>query len=285
MTAGRVWRLRTTEMPLGDRTLVMGILNVTPDSFSDGGRFASVAEAVAAAREMVASGADLVDVGGESTRPGAEPVSEWEELRRVIPVVTALADEGIVVSVDTSKTAVCAAAIEAGAEVINDVTALADPTMQRICAEAGVGVVLMHMRGRPRDMQDDPKYDDVVSEVGDELAAAASLAEATGVAPERIVVDPGLGFGKDFGHNLALLRSIPEVGRGRPVLIGHSRKRFIGTLTGIDDPAGRDQASAVVGALAVAGGADILRVHAVAPTVIAVRLADALVRLPHHKGR
>jgi dihydropteroate synthase len=285
MTAGRVWRLRTTEMPLGDRTLVMGILNVTPDSFSDGGRFASVAEAVAAAREMVASGADLVDVGGESTRPGAEPVSEWEELRRVIPVVTALADEGIVVSVDTSKTAVCAAAIEAGAEVINDVTALADPTMQRICAEAGVGVVLMHMRGRPRDMQDDPKYDDVVSEVGDELAAAASLAEATGVAPERIVVDPRLGFGKDFGHNLALLRSIPEVGRGRPVLIGHSRKRFIGTLTGIDDPAGRDQASAVVGALAVAGGADILRVHAVAPTVIAVRLADALVRLPHHKGR
>lgn len=281
---GRVWRLCTTELPLGDRTLVMGILNLTPDSFSDGGRFGSVAEAVGAAREMVAAGADLVDVGGESTRPGAEPVEELEELRRVIPVVAALADEGIVVSVDTSKAAVAIAAIEAGAEVVNDVTALIDPAMRRVCAESGVGVVLMHMRGQPRNMQDNPNYDDVVREVGDELAVAASGAEGAGVAPERIVVDPGLGFGKDFGHNIALLRSIPEVGRGRPVLIGHSRKRFIGTLTGIDDPAGRDHASAVVSALAVAGGADILRVHAIAPTVTALRLADAIVRVRHHQG-
>lgn len=256
----------------------MGIVNVTPDSFSDGGRFASVAEAVGAARAMVSAGADLIDVGGESTRPGAQPVEELEELRRVIPVVAALANEGIVVSVDTSKAGVSAAAIEAGAEVVNDVTGLVDPAMRRVCAETGAGVVLMHMRGQPRTMHHNPHYDDVVREVGDELAAAASRAEAEGVAAERIVVDPGLGFGKDIGHNLALLRSIPDVGRGRPVLIGHSRKRFIGTLTGIDDPADRDQASAVVGALAVAGGADILRVHAVAPTVIASRLADAIVR-------
>lgn len=285
MTTGRSWLLRTTALPLGGRTLVMGILNVTPDSFSDGGRLGSVAEAVASARAMVEAGADLVDVGGESTRPGAEPVPVADELRRVVPVVAALSGEGILTSVDTTKVAVAAAAIDAGVEVVNDVTALSDPAMRSVCAGAGVGVVLVHMRGDPRTMQDDPSYDDVVREVGDALAAAAAAAEAAGVDPARIVVDPGLGFGKALDHNLELLRALPEVGRGRPVLVGHSRKRFIGTLAGIPDPADRDEASAVVGALAVAGGADILRVHAIAPTEIALRLADAIVRVRHHESQ
>lgn len=272
------WRLRTRRIPLGPRTPLMGILNVTPDSFSDGGRLGGVADAVAAAEAMVTAGAAVIDVGGESTRPGAEPVDEAEELRRVIPVIAALAERGVVVSVDTAKPAVAAAAIEVGAEAVNDITALRHPDMRALCAETGVGVVLVHMQGEPRTMQQHPSYVDVVAEVGDALAAAAALCEADGIAPERIMVDPGIGFGKTTDHNLMLLRELRAVGRGRPVLVGHSRKRFLGRITEIDNPAERDVATAVVAALAVANGADMVRVHAVAPVEIALRLADAMVR-------
>ena len=240
------WRLRTRVLGDAAGTPIMGILNVTPDSFSDGGDHLDLDQAVAAAKQMVADGAALIDVGGESTRPGAAPVGEAEELRRVVPVVRTLAHNGVVVSVDTSKPAVAAAAIEAGAEVINDVTGLADPDLRAVCADGGVGVVTMHMQGEPRTMQDDPTYRDVVAEVAEFLDRSVDTAIASGIDEASIVVDPGIGFGKTLEHNLELLANAGAVGRGRPVLVGHSRKRFLGTLTGLDDPRDRDAATAVV---------------------------------------
>lgn len=271
------WRLRTRTLDDVAGTPIMGILNVTPDSFSDGGLHLDPEAAVVAALAMVADGAAIVDVGGESTRPGADPVPEDEELRRVIPVVEALSEAGVVVSIDTSKPTVAEAAVAAGAEIVNDVTGLRDPAMRSVCAEMGVGVVVMHMRGEPRTMQHDPRYGDVVTEVADHLAAAAEAAEAAGIAPDAIVVDPGIGFGKTLEHNLALLRRAGDVGRGRPVLVGHSRKRFLGALTGIEDPAARDGVTAVVSVLAVMNGARLLRVHDVAATRAALAVATAIV--------
>lgn len=270
-----LWVLRRTSLPL-DRPLVMGVINVTPDSFSDGGRLESARQAVEYGVGLVESGADIIDVGGESARPGAEPVDIDEELWRVMDVVGPLADRGYVVSIDTAKPAVARAALEVGAEIVNDVTGGRDPEMLEEMA-SGAGVVLMHMLGSPRTMQDNPRYDDVVAEVLAYLLAAADRAQSAGVSKQSIVIDPGIGFGKTLEHNLELLREISRfVSSGYPVLVGASRKQFLGTITGIDDPAGRDVATAVVTGLVVSGGAAVVRVHDAATSVQAARLARAI---------
>ncbi len=265
---------------MADAARLMGIVNVTPDSFSDGGLFLDEDAAVAHGRALAAEGADLLDVGGESTRPGAAAVSAEEELARVGPVVEALAGSsgpGLPVSIDTSKRAVAAAAIEAGATVVNDVTALrAEPDLAAICAEAGVEVCLMHMRGDPRTMQENPEYDDVVDEIRAFLAERIEFAVSEGIAEERIWVDPGIGFGKTLEHNLELLRRLGELNQlGRPLVIGTSRKSFLGKLTGapVDQRLGGTVAS---GVLAYSDGADILRVHDVGPVRDAIAVAQAI---------
>jgi len=259
----------------------MGILNVTPDSFSDGGEWLDAQAAVAHAREMAAEGAELIDVGGESTRPGADPVSEGEELRRVLPVVEALAaDLPATLSIDTSKAAVARAALAAGARFVNDVTALrGDPEMVGVVAEAGCDCCLMHMLGEPRTMQDDPHYSDVVVDVRAFLEERAAFAVASGIAPARIHVDPGIGFGKTAAHNLELLRRLDEIATvGFPVVIGASRKSFLGRLTGRTDPHDRAAATVATSVLAFERGARVFRVHDVAPTVDALKVAAATLR-------
>ncbi len=255
---------------------LMGVVNVTPDSFSDGGRYLDADAAIGHGLELVRDGADVLDVGGESTRPGAEPVDAEEELRRVLPVVEGLASTAAV-SIDTSKAAVAEAAVEAGASIVNDVTALrGDPEMAALCAEREVGVVLMHMPGNPRTMQDDPRYDDVVDDVRAFLAERLEHALSQGIAEEEIWLDPGIGFGKTLEHNLELLRRLGEMrGLGRPLVIGTSRKSFIGAVDGsaVEDRIGGTIASSV---LAVAEGADVLRVHDVAEMSQAVRVAEAV---------
>jgi dihydropteroate synthase len=254
----------------------MGVVNVTPDSFSDGGRYLDAQAAIARGEELLRDGAEILDVGGESTRPGAEPVGEAEELRRVVPVIVALAREGTV-SIDTSKAAVAAAAIDAGATMLNDVTALrGDPEMATLCAERGVGVVLMHMPGSPRTMQDNPSYDDVVDDVKAFLAARVEHAIGAGIAEEQLWLDPGIGFGKTLEHNLELLRRLGELRElGRPLVIGASRKSFIGKVDGsaVDERIGGSLASAV---LAAAEGADVLRVHDVTETAQALAVTSAI---------
>ena len=272
------WRIRDRLFDTGGRTLVMGVLNVTPDSFSDGGRFADPDAAVSHGLAMAAAGADLVDVGGESTRPGSARVDAAEEARRVVPVVRSLAAAGVAVSIDTMKPSVAAAAVEAGAAVINDVTALADPEMRRIAADAGAGVVLMHMAGTPETMQDDPHYDDVVEEVAGFLAVRAARAEASGVDPAAICIDPGIGFGKDLGHNLSLLAGIPRLASlGYPVMVGASRKRFLTGILGDLTAEERDAPTAAAHVLAIAGGAAAIRVHDVVTGLRTARVADAIV--------
>jgi dihydropteroate synthase len=261
----------------------MGVLNVTPDSFSDGGRYLDQQAAVSHGLSMHDEGADLVDVGGESTRPGAEAVPAQDEIDRVLPVVVALTTEGVVVSVDTTKPAVAAAAIEAGAEVVNDVTALADPDMAQVCAGGEVGVVLMHMKGTPATMQDDPTYEDVVAEVTSFLADRVAYATGCGIDERRLVVDPGIGFGKTVDHNLTLIDHLGGIAAmGRPVLVGSSRKRFIGAVmdrAGLPLPADRrDVATGATVAVAIARGASIVRVHDVAGALQVARMADAIVR-------
>jgi len=255
---------------------LMGIVNVTPDSFSDGGRYFDAGAAIAHGVELVRDGADILDVGGESTRPGAEPVSVEEELRRIEPVVAGLA-ETATVSIDTSKAAVARAAIEVGASIVNDVTALrGDPEMAALCAERGVGVVLMHMPGNPRTMQDDPRYEDVVDEVKAFLAERVEAAVAAGIAEERVWVDPGIGFGKTVEHNLELLHRVGELRElGRPLVVGTSRKSFIGGIdgSGVEDRVGGTIASSVI---AAAEGADVLRVHDVAEISQALAVANAI---------
>ncbi|MGH8949895.1 MAG: dihydropteroate synthase [Acidimicrobiia bacterium] len=271
------WKLRTRELDVS-RGVILGVLNVTPDSFSDGGLHLEPGDAVAAGRNMVEQGADLIDVGGESTRPGASPVSAEEERHRIIPVIQALAADGVVVSVDTSKPDVAQAALEAGAEVVNDVTAAAADKMAGVIAEWGAGVILMHMKGTPRTMQHQPVYTDVVGEVGAFLSDRAQGVIASGVDPASIVVDPGIGFGKTTAHNLALIEALGKLaGFGFPVALGASRKSFLGKLTGIDDPAGRDGVTAVTTALGFERGARVFRVHDVASSRAALRLAAAIV--------
>jgi len=258
-------------------TKLMGVVNVTPDSFSDGGLYLDPEAAIAHGRELFAAGAEILDVGGESTRPGAEPVAAEEELRRVVPVIEGLRDLDCEISVDTSKAAVAAAALDAGATIVNDVTALrGDPEMAPLCAERGAGVVLMHMLGEPRTMQEDPRYDDVVAEVKAFLAERSQAAVAVGIAEGRVWLDPGIGFGKTAAHNMELLRRLGELRElGRPLVIGTSRKSFIGRVDGsaADERLGGTIASSV---LAAAEGAEVLRVHDVAEMRQALAVAAAI---------
>jgi dihydropteroate synthase len=256
----------------------MGVINVTPDSFSDGGRHLEPAAALTHARRLLDEGADLVDLGAESTRPGSEPVPADEQWRRLEPVLTHLAREGrAVISVDTASAAVATRALAAGAHAINDVTALGDPEMAGVVARTGAGLVLMHMRGTPATMQQDPRYDDVVAEVARVLGVRRDAALAAGIAAEAIVLDPGIGFGKTVEHNLALLAGLDRlVELGQPVMVGVSRKRFLGALTG-DLPADeRLEAGLAAAAMAVGRGAAIVRTHDVEATVRALAVAAAI---------
>jgi len=260
------------------RPLVMGVLNVTPDSFSDGGRFADREQALSHARRMRDDGADIVDIGGESSRPGAESVAEGVELSRVLPLVEALAAEGIPVGVDTRKPAVMQAAIAAGAAMINDIAALREPGAIEACAQGGIGVCLMHMQREPRTMQAAPAYADVVSEVRDFLLTRARVCIDAGIARERIAIDPGFGFGKTLAHNLALLRALGTLAAtGYPVVAGLSRKASLGEITGrsVDE---RMPASLAAALCAVARGAAIVRVHDVRATVDALKVWSAVER-------
>ena len=262
-------------LPL-DRPLVMGIVNVTADSFSDGGRFLETGRAVDHGLALAAEGADIVDVGGESTRPGAEPVSLDEELARVVPVVEALARQGLVVSVDTMKPGVMRAAVAAGAVLVNDVNGFRAEGAVEALADGTAAACIMHMQGTPATMQADPQYGDVVKEVGRFLAARAEALEAAGIGRERILVDPGFGFGKTTAHNLALLRNLRHLATlGWPLLAGLSRKRLIGEITGrpLDDRVAGSVAAALV---AVQNGAALVRVHDVKPTVDALKVWAAV---------
>jgi dihydropteroate synthase len=278
-----MWRVRGASVPLA-RPVVVGIINVTPDSFSDGGSFFSAEDAVAHAKRLVAEGADMLDVGGESTRPqGATPVAGEEELRRILPVIGAVrgACPGTPISVDTVKSSVAAAALEAGASVINDVSGLRiDPAIARLCAAAAAGLVVMHSRGGVGDMstyQHAGYGPDVVGDVVAELAGQVQVALGAGVDPEAIVVDPGIGFSKRSAHSLAVLSALPRVAAlGYPVMVGVSRKRFIGEITGVQEPAGRTYGSIGAAVAALARGARLFRVHDVRGTRQALDAAWAI---------
>jgi dihydropteroate synthase len=258
----------------------MGILNVTPDSFSDGGRFRAPGPALSRARTLAAEGADLVDVGGESTRPGAPPVSAAEEAARVVPVIEALKRElDVLVSADTRKAEVARLALSAGADVVNDVSGLADPEMADVLAAHDCGAVLMHMRGTPETMDALADYGDVASDVADELGAVLARAAAAGVSPDRIVLDPGLGFAKTGEQNLALLSGLSALlALGRPVLVGPSRKRFVGAVLGGLPPEARDAGTVGACVAGLARGARLFRVHEVRAARHALDVADAVFR-------
>ena len=276
MTSGP-WQLRTRSLDT-DSGILMGVVNVTPDSFSDGGLRLLRDDAVEAGREMIENGADVIDVGGESTRPGSDPVTVEVELARVVPVIEDLTSEGAVVSVDTSKPEVARVAVAAGAEIVNDVTAASTADMIAVMAESGAGVVLMHMKGTPRTMQQDPVYDDVVGEVTEFLVERARALVGQGVAPASIALDPGIGFGKTTAHNLELIDGLGHIARlGFPVVLGASRKSFLGEITGIADPRLRDPATAVTTALGFLRGARVFRVHDVIASRDALRIAAAIV--------
>jgi dihydropteroate synthase len=264
----------------GTTTRIMGVLNVTPDSFSDGGRFLDPVRAVQHGIKLAREGAHIIDVGGESTRPGSESIPAAEEKRRVVPVIEALAHEVTVpVCVDTCKAEVAAAALEAGASMINDISALRfDPEMAGVAAAHGVPVILMHMKGTPMDMQVAPHYDDLLGEIHAFLRERVEWAQAQGIAPEKIIVDPGIGFGKTLEHNLLLLRHLGHLrSLGKPVLVGTSRKSFIGRVldAGVDR---REEGTAATVAVAVWNGADIVRVHDVARMAPVVRMTEAIMR-------
>lgn len=256
---------------------VMGIVNVTPDSFSDGGRYATVEKAVAHGLQLVSEGADILDIGGESTRPGATPVGQEEELERVLPVIEQLSKTaGVPISIDTYKPEVMRAAIAAGADIVNDIRALQEPGALDVVAASNAGVCLMHMQGLPQAMQFDPRYDDVVQEVNAFLAERLAMAEAAGIARERVVLDPGFGFGKTTAHNLELLRQLDvTLGLGRPLLVGLSRKSVLGQVTG-GDVSVRLHASLAASVISVMKGARIVRVHDVKATVDALKVTAAI---------
>lgn len=274
-----IWRTPALEFDLSTRALIMGVLNVTLNSFSDGGKFLTIDSAFAHACEMAREGAQVIDIGGESTRPGAEPVSEQEEKERVLPVVEVVAKiPGVVVSIDTSKAGVARAAIERGAAIVNDVTGLrGDPAMIDVVKETGAGIVIMHMQGTPRDMQTQPRYDDVVGEIREFFRQSFERVLASGIDPMRVVFDPGIGFGKTVAHNLQLLKNFEALRvSARPLAVGVSRKSFIGKLIGTDDVPRRDAATAALTALLRGQGANIFRVHAVRQNSDAIRLAEAV---------
>jgi dihydropteroate synthase len=268
----RHWQLRTRTIRFDSGPAIMGIVNVTPDSFSDGGRFYTPNLAIEHALQLEDSGATILDIGGESTRPYSQPVSQDEELRRVIPVLEGLTERvSAAISIDTSKAKVAGAAIDLGAEIVNDITGLmADPEMPSLVARAGVGVCAMHIQGTPQTMQDNPTYQNVVSEIFDHLADRDQALQAVGVSPDRICLDPGIGFGKTYEHNLSLLRSAERfLELGRPILIGHSRKGFVGKLIGGKDR-DRDAGSLGISLAMAAKGIQVIRVHQVGATVDAL---------------
>jgi len=265
------------------RPLVMGVLNVTPDSFSDGGKYAAPDAAVARAQALADEGADLLDIGGESTRPGSDPVDDDEQIRRVIPVLKTIAHRlPVVFSVDTTRAAVAEVALDAGAHLINDISAGRDDGhMFSLAARKRAPIALMHMLDRPKTMQSSPRYEDVTAEVAGFLNERLIEAGIRGVDPQRILLDPGIGFGKTTSHNLELLRRLRELTvLGRPIVIGASRKRFIGQITGVDEPEERQFGTAATVAWTIANGAGIVRVHDVGPMVQVVRMIAAIIKEP-----
>ena len=282
MTGARIWRCGSHELVLDVRTLVMGIVNVTPDSFSDGGMFGDDPDAaIRHGAGLAALGADILDVGGESTRPGADPVPEAIELERVVPVVQGLVKAvDVPISVDTRKPAVARAALDAGASIVNDISAAAAPRMLDVVRETGAGLVMMHMQGQPKTMQASPAYTDVVAEVRGFLAERIGAAVGAGVPRTHICVDPGIGFGKSMEHNLALLRGIAGFRELRvPVMVGVSRKRFIGELSGAELPEDRVEGTAGAVAWCATQGVDLVRVHDVLEMTRVLRVVDALSRV------
>jgi dihydropteroate synthase len=275
------WRCLHHLFDLDDRGEIMGIVNTTPDSFSDGGRYASVEAALTHARRLIAEGAAIIDIGGESTRPGAEEVDEAEEIARVLPVIEALASEfpGIALSIDTCKAGVARAAVAAGASIINDVTGFRDAEMVAVAAESGAGLVVMHMQGTPRTMQHDPVYADLLGEITEFFAGRFTALTTVGVQPEAIVFDPGIGFGKKLEHNLAILRELDRFTvEGRPILLGVSRKSFIGKILGSDDLDNRHWPTVAITSHAREQGVALHRVHEVKPNLEALRMTEAILR-------
>ena len=273
------WRIQGQDHDLTHRGMVMGIVNVTPDSFSDGGRYLDTGRAVEHALTLVAEGADILDIGGESTRPGADPVDEAEELKRVLPVIRAVRSETkTLISIDTMKANVARAALEAGADIINDVTGLrGDPMMCRVAAETEAGLVVMHMLGTPRTMQQQAVYEDVVAEVQTYFEERLHILAEQGIAPECIVLDPGFGFAKTLEHNISLMQALPSLAvQGRPVLVGVSRKTLISRLLESDDVNDRDWPTVALTSYSRELGARIVRVHQVKANVEALRMTEAI---------
>jgi dihydropteroate synthase len=273
-----LWQTRTHTFDLTHRALIMGVVNVTSDSFSDGGQFATTDAAVAHARLLAAEGAEIVDIGGESTRPGAEPVPEAEELRRVLPVIERLAgDARFIISIDTMKPGVAQAAVEAGAAIVNDVTGLRDPAMREVVRATGAGAIAMHMQGSPRNMQRAPHYDDVVTEIRDFFRQTFSTCLACDIDPMRLAFDPGIGFGKTVEHNLALLRNLDAMRvEGRPLVLGVSRKSFLGKVIGSGAPADRAWPTVALTSYGRARGANVFRVHEARLNSEALRMTEAI---------
>ncbi len=274
-----IWKTRRGPLDLARRARVMGILNMTPDSFSDGGAHFGVEKALEHARVMISEGAELIDIGGESTRPGADPVTAGEEIVRILPIISALrAEWDGLVSIDTTKAVVARAALAAGADIVNDVSGLlADPEMTAVCAAAGCGVVVMHMQGTPQTMQAAPHYTDVVAEVRDFFHERLATLTAAGIAAEALCFDPGIGFGKLLEHHLALLRALGGISPvGRPLLLGVSRKSFISRLLGSDDLTVREWPTVAITADAREKGVLLHRVHAVRPNLEALRMTEAI---------
>ncbi|MCE9611459.1 MAG: dihydropteroate synthase [Chthoniobacter sp.] len=284
-----IWQTKTRTFDLAHRALIMGVVNVTTDSFSDGGQFYDVEAACAHARRLLEDGADIIDIGGESTRPGAEPVSEAEELRRVLPVVERLVEtqneiappcgsrNSAIISIDTMKPAVAEAALVAGADVVNDVSGLRDPAMREVVRASGAGAIAMHMQGTPRDMQHAPHYDDVTAEIREFFRQTFEACLQCGIDPMRLAFDPGIGFGKTLAHNLVLIRNLAavQVG-GRPVVLGVSRKSFIGKALGTDAVGDRAWPTVALTSYGRAHGASVFRVHEVLPNVHALRMTEAI---------
>ena len=273
------WQCRDRTLKLGERTLVMGILNVTPDSFSDGGDFSNPETAVERALEMVDQGADIIDIGGESTRPGADRICATDEINRTVPIIETIRKHSdIPISIDTTKSEVALQAMEAGADIINDISAFeTDSSMAAVAAQTNAGVILMHMKGSPKSMQDSPGYGDVVSEVHGYLRSRAEFATNHGIGRNHIVLDPGIGFGKTVEHNLELLRHLPALAAcGSPILVGASRKSFIGRILEKENPSERLVGSLGIAAWSVVQGTHILRVHDVIDTCDICRLMDTL---------
>ncbi len=274
-------RCRGKQLDFGDGTHIMGVLNITPDSFSDGGVYLNLDNAITHAKTIVADGATIIDIGGESSRPGAEPVPEAIELDRVLPVIKAIASEqlDVLISIDTTKAVVAKQAIESGAHIINDITALrGDDDMARVAADTEAGVILMHMQGTPRTMQHAPKYVDVVQDVNDALKYWINNATQNGIDPDRIIIDPGIGFGKTTEQNLQILKKLKEFRQlNKPILVGTSRKSFIGNLLNLP-VTDRVEGTLATVCWAIAHGADIVRVHDVKETIRAARMTDVLHR-------